>query len=242
MLLMISKTCWISNKEMAEKNEVLKIVNIVKRYKNRDVLQGIDLQTTSGKCVAILGANGSGKSTLLSILAGVLKADEGEFLWQEKNLLKDSLSANKVIGYIPQGTPLLEELSAWDNLLLWYDKKVLERELKEGVLAMLGINAFLKTPVCKMSGGMKKRLAIGCAVAGNPSVLLMDEPSAALDLECKERIVNYIKDFKARGGIVLLATHDAQEIDICDQWYILKQGKLQPYEYNGNIHYLVGSL
>ena len=93
-----------------------------------------------------------------------------------------------------------------------------------------------------MSGGMKKRLAIGCAVAGNPSILLMDEPSAALDLECKERIINYIKDFRAQGGIVLLATHDAQEIDMCDEWYILKQGVLQPYSYDGNIHYLVGKL
>ncbi len=227
---------------MSEKNEELKIVNIIKRYKKQEVLRGIDLQTCSGRCVAILGANGSGKSTLLAILAGVLKADGGEFLWQGKNLLRDSLPANRSIGYVPQGTPLLEELSAWDNLLLWYDRKELKRELEEGVLAMLGINAFLKTPVYKMSGGMKKRLAIGCAVADNPSILLMDEPSAALDLECKERIINYIKDFKAGGGIVLLATHDAQEIEICDEWYILKQGRLQPYGYDGNIHYLVGSL
>ena len=239
---MNSRQSYIMIKEMSETKEILEIKNITKRYKKREVMQGIDLQTTSGKCVAILGANGSGKSTLLAILAGVLKADEGEFLWQGKNLLKDSLSASKVIGYVPQGTPLLEELSAWDNLRLWYEKQDLERELKEGVLAMLGIGAFLKTPVCKMSGGMKKRLAIGCAVAGNPSVLLMDEPSAALDLECKERIINYIKDFRARGGIVLLATHDAQEIDICDEWYILKQGKLVPYAYDGNIHYLVGRL
>ena len=227
---------------MSDKCEVLKIVNITKRYKKREVLQGIDLQTSSGKCVALLGANGSGKSTLLSILAGVLKADEGEFLWQDKNLLKDSLSANKVIGYVPQGTPRVEELTAWDNLLLWYDRRDLERELKEGVLAMLGVDKFLKTQVCKMSGGMKKRLAIGCAVSGNPSILLMDEPSAALDLECKERIVNYIKDFRAQGGIVLLATHDAQEIEICDEWYILKEGRLEPYAFDGNIHHLVGSL
>lgn len=220
----------------------LQIQNIKKFYKKREVLQGIDLQVNAGKCIGILGANGSGKSTLLAILAGVLKADQGEFLWQGKDLLKDSPLAEQVVGYIPQGTPLLEELTAWDNLLLWYDKPKLKKELEEGVLAMLGVDAFLKVPVCKMSGGMKKRLAIGCAVAGNPSVLLMDEPSAALDLECKERIINYIKDFRAQGGIVLLATHDAQEIEMCDEWYILKQGVLNPYEYDGNIHYLVGKL
>ncbi len=226
---------------MSQMNE-LTVKNIIKHYKKREVLKGIDLQVSSGKCVAILGANGSGKSTLLAILAGVLHADGGEFLWQNTDLLKDSLFASKQIGYIPQGTPLLEELSAWDNLLLWYDKKELKQELESGVLAMLGIGDFLKTQVCKMSGGMKKRLAIGCAVAGNPSVLLMDEPSAALDLECKERIMNYIKDFRAQGGIVLLATHDAREIAMCDDWYILKEGVLHPYSYDGNIHYLVGKL
>lgn len=227
---------------MSQAMNEIKIQKIKKFYKKREVLQGIDLQVTSGKCIGILGANGSGKSTLLAILAGVLKADEGEFLWQDKDLLKDSPLAEKIIGYVPQGTPLLEELSAWDNLLLWYDKNRLKKELESGVLAMLGINEFLKVPVCKMSGGMKKRLAIGCSVAGNPSVLLMDEPSAALDLQCKERIVTYIKDFKAHGGIVLLATHDAQEIEICDEWYILKEGVLHPYEFDGNIHYLVGKL
>lgn len=227
---------------MSQTMSELEIVNVRKFYKKREVLQGIDLQVSRGKCIGILGANGSGKSTLLAILAGVLKADKGEFLWQGNNLLKDSPLAEKIIGYVPQGTPLLEELSAWDNLLLWYDKSRLKKELEDGVLAMLGINDFLKVPVCKMSGGMKKRLAIGCAVSGQPTVLLMDEPSAALDLECKERIINYIKDFKAQGGIVLLATHDAQEIQMCDEWYILKQGVLHPYAYDGNIHYLVGNL
>ena len=227
---------------MSQTMNELEIVNVKKFYKKREVLQGIDFRVGRGKCIGILGANGSGKSTLLAILAGVLKADEGEFLWQGNNLLKDSPLAEKIIGYVPQGTPLLEELTAWDNLLLWYDKPHLKKELEDGVLAMLGINDFLKVPVCKMSGGMKKRLAIGCAVSGEPKVLLMDEPSAALDLECKERIINYIKDFKAQGGIVLLATHDAQEIEMCDAWYILKQGVLHPYAYDGNIHYLVGNL
>ena len=220
----------------------LKIVHLKKNYKKKEVLRDISLQTTKGRCIGILGGNGSGKSTLLSILAGVLKADEGEFLWQGNNLLEDfSLCAEKV-AYIPQGTPLLEELTAYDNLLLWYDKKSLERELKEGVLAMLGIKTFLKTRVCKMSGGMKKRLSIGCAVAGKPEILLMDEPSAALDLECKERIANYILDFKKQGGIILLATHDVQELVLCDEWYILREGILHPYEYDGNVHRLVGKL
>ena len=146
------------------------------------------------------------------------------------------------MGYVPQGTPLLEELSARDNLRLWYDEEQMNQSLKNGVLAMLGIGDFIKVPVYKMSGGMKKRLSIGCAVAHKPEILLLDEPSAALDLVCKERISNYLLDFKRQGGIVVLATHDVQEIPLCDKLYILKDGVLENYNYDGNIHRLAGLL
>ena len=93
-----------------------------------------------------------------------------------------------------------------------------------------------------MSGGMKKRLSIGCAVVGKPKILLLDEPSAALDLICKEQIYNYFDLFTKDGGILLIATHDIQELELCNKCYILKNGSLISYEYDGNIHHLVGCL
>ncbi len=220
----------------------MKIVNVKKSYQKKTVLENITLSVEPGECIGILGSNGSGKSTLLSILAGVQKADGGAFLWDNTDLFQNENLRTKLIGYVPQGNPLLEELTAWDNLRLWYDKPSLKRELEEGVLAMLGIPEFIKVPVRKMSGGMKKRLSIGCAVAGNPQVLLMDEPSAALDLVCKERIYNYVREYKSQGGRILLATHDVQELVLCDKWFILKQGVLEPYAYDGNVSKLVGRL
>ena len=107
---------------------------------------------------------------------------------------------------------------------------------------MLGINDFLKTTVSKMSGGMKKRLSIGCAISSRPPVLLLDEPMAALDLACKQDISEYIKSYKCAGGIVLLATHDVLELELCDSWYIMKNGQLTPFDYNGNVEKLVKSL
>ncbi|MBR3971785.1 MAG: ATP-binding cassette domain-containing protein, partial [Ruminococcus sp.] len=107
---------------------------------------------------------------------------------------------------------------------------------------MLGIDEFLKVPVGKMSGGMKKRLSIGCAIYNHPPVLLLDEPMAALDLACKQRISEYINRHKQEGGIVLLATHDVLELNLCDEWYIIKDGNLTPFEYTGNIEKLVESL
>ena len=220
----------------------IRINHISKSYKKKMVLQDISFQIHSGECVGILGGNGSGKSTLLSVLGGIQKADGGEFLTQEKDLFSNGKERAALVGYVPQEPPLLEELSAKDNLLLWYERGHMQQELEDGVLAMLGINSFLKVPVSKMSGGMKKRLSIGCATAGNPRLLLLDEPSAALDLICKERIANYLKDYKAQGGAIILATHDIQELELCDRLFILKDGVLVPYEYDGNVHHLVGLL
>ena len=221
---------------------MIEIKQIQKKYKKKAVLTDINLDVQEGSCVGILGGNGSGKSTLLSILAGVQKADNGSFLWGGADLFKNETIREEILGYVPQGNPLMEELTAWDNLRLWYEKDELKKELDGGVLDMLGIPDFLKVPVRKMSGGMKKRLSIGCSVANHPKLLLLDEPSAALDLICKERIGNYLKDFKAQGGSIILATHDVQEIELCDVWYILKNGMLEPYLYDGNVHHLVGKL
>ncbi len=220
----------------------LELINIRKSYGKKNILSDINLTAESGKCIGILGSNGCGKSTLFGILAGVIQSDNGNFLCDGENLLKNTKKRASKVGYVPQGTPLFEELSAYDNLLLWYPAQKIKNELQNGILGMLGIDAFLKTPVCKMSGGMKKRLAIGCSVAHNPSILLLDEPSAALDLVCKERISNYLKNFKSNGGIILIATHDAQEIEMCDEIFIIKNGILQKYDYDGNIHRLVGRL
>lgn len=218
------------------------IEKIQKSYGKHQVLQDVSFKTVGGVCIGILGANGCGKSTLFSILAGVQRADGGSFICNGADLLTDVKARTRTLGYIPQNTPLLEELTAFDNLRLWYPKQQLERELEGGVLKLLGIPDFLKTRVSQMSGGMKKRLAIGCAVASHPEILLMDEPSAALDLVCKERIAEYLNDFKKRGGLILLATHDIQDLTLCDQWYILRDGTLHPFEYDGDVHKLVGSL
>lgn len=220
----------------------VELAGIRKSFKRKRILEDVSLTAEEGECVGILGGNGCGKSTLLSILAGVQKADRGAFFYQGEDLLRNSSLRTSLVGYVPQGNSLIEELTAWDNLRLWYDRGTLRKELSDGVLAMLGIDSFLQLPVRKMSGGMKKRLSIGIAVTCRPHILLLDEPSAALDLVCKERIHTYLENYKAEGGIVLLATHDALELDLCDAFYILKQGCLASYKYDGNIHHLAGSL
>lgn len=221
---------------------MIKIENIQKRYKNKAVLKNISFEMEEGSCVGILGGNGSGKTTLLSVLAGILKADAGAFYCRGKDLLKDHARRRDLVGLIPQSNPLIQELNAWDNLLLWYDKGNLKKELKSGIPALLGVDEFLTKPVSKLSGGMKKRLSIACAVANKPKILLMDEPSAALDLVCQEIIHRYIIEHKNSGGSVVLVTHDAAELSLCERHFLLRGGFFETYTYDGDIPKLAALL
>ena len=216
--------------------------HIAKKYRGKVVLRDVSFEASDGMCIGILGSNGSGKSTLLSILAGIQRQDGGSFLGDGKDLMKGGITRAAEVGYVPQGTALLPELTGWDHLLLWYDKKDLQQQLTTGVLRLLEVEEFLHKPVCKLSGGMKKRLSIGCSMARCPQLLLLDEPTAALDLACKQTIGNYLRAYKKAGGILVLITHDPEELSLCDAWYILKDGVLEAYTYDGNIQKLVENM
>lgn len=206
----------------------IEIKNIGKSFGRKTVLENISFSCKSGEIIGILGENGSGKSTLFGVLTG-LHRGKGSFICDGVDMIKDSKLRSKTVGFVPQSPPLLNELSGLDNLRLWYSSKELKKELDEGVLNMLGISEFAKTTVAKMSGGMKKRLSIGCSVAHDPRILFLDEPTAALDLVCKENIARYLNSFVKTGGIAVIATHDVAELNLCDRLYILKNGRLTEY-------------
>lgn len=218
------------------------VQNISKKYGSKTVLSDVSFSASGGECIGIIGANGSGKSTLLSILAGVAKANTGSFFCDSIDLFRNSKARSRAIGFVPQGTPLIEELTAYDNLSLWYDHKSLKNELNGGTLDLLGINDFLKKRVSKLSGGMKKRLSIGCAIAGRPPVLLLDEPMSALDIVCKQKIQEYLIGYKKAGGILVLVTHDVPELELCDRCYCLKSGVLQEARFTGDTKSLVDNI
>lgn len=215
----------------------IEVKGVKKAFGNKTVLKDISFKAVGGSCTGIIGANGCGKSTLFSILAGV-QYGKGEFLADGDDLMKMKKKRSEYIGYIPQGTPLIEELSSYDNLLLWYSASQIKHQLSlpDSIINRFGVNDFLSVPVRKMSGGMKKRLSIVCSVAHDPKIIIMDEPTAALDILCKQTIKHYINSCKAEGKAVILSTHDEQELELCDNIYILKNGLLEAFEYNGNIN------
>jgi ABC-2 type transport system ATP-binding protein len=208
-----------------------------------NVLENFSYDFAAGRMTAILGETGAGKSTLLRLMLGLIDPESGRAVIYNKEREKTLSSLTRCnVGYVPQGTPLFDELTAKDNLLLWYDRQDLKKELEHGVLQMLGIQDFLNVRVSKMSGGMKKRLTIGCAMSGKQEVLLLDEPTAALDLACKQKIWDYLDSYCDKGGIVLLVTHDLQEIQHCNTCYLMKEGRLVPYKFDGDVRQLVEQL
>ena len=207
---------------------MLEVRDVYKSYGKKEVLKGASFTAEKGECIAIAGVNGCGKSTLLSILSGTLKSDSGEFIVKGVDLLKEPGKRKGLIGYVPQENPLIDELTVRDNLKLWYCDSHLDmdEELENGVLKMLGVDEFVDMTVSRLSGGMKKRVSIGCAVAYDPAVLILDEPSAALDLACKENIRMYLTEHLKREGIILITTHDEAELSLCTKLLVMKGGVL----------------
>ena len=204
---------------------IYQAVDITVGYGGKIVLKDLSLHLRKGNCTLITGANGSGKSTLFSALAGIKRIRSGRLLLEGKEIGKGQLQ--KKIGYVPQDNPLFLELTVKDNLLLWYGgKETLQKEMRDGIIERLRLNEILKKRVDTLSGGMQRRVCIGCAMAGNPKILIMDEPGVALDLECKEILHACLGDYCKAGGTVLMSSHEKADWESADEIYLLKDGKL----------------
>lgn len=196
---------------------MIELKHISKKYK-RPVLEDVSFYIEKGSMTGLVGINGSGKTTLLSIMTGNVKPDQGEIWYNGKNTKANKKTFKREIGYVPQENPLIPELSVKDNLKLWYfDRK--RRKNLDRMLAMFRFEGELNKKTAILSGGMKKRLSIICAMADQPSVLLLDEPTAALDLVAKKDLLTCLSAFTQNGGTVFMTSHEETEFEWFDQIY-----------------------
>lgn len=204
---------------------IYRAADITAGYGKKIVLKNLSLDLEAGSCTFIIGANGCGKSTLFSVMAGIKREKSGKLLIKGKESSEGKLQ--KLIGYVPQDSPLFPELTVKDNLLLWYGgKEALRRESESGMIEKLGLSELLKKRVDTLSGGQQRRVCIACAMAGDPRILIMDEPGAALDLECKEILNACLKEYRAAGGTILMSSHEKADWEMGDAVYLLSGGKL----------------
>ena len=196
---------------MAE--SIVTVEKVSLKYK-KAVLTDVSISAEKGEVIGLLGLNGSGKSTLLSAIAGLRRPSSG------------SIKVNGKAGFVTQENALIDELTAMDNLKMWtpLSRQEILKELTETELSILKVNEFIDLKVKRMSGGMKKRLAIASVLLAKPDILLMDEPLAALDIPAKNDIINFIDSFKSRGGTVFIASHSEELFKHCSKIYLLKNG------------------
>lgn len=206
----------------------MEVNGICKSYGKKQVLKKISFLTEPGKCIGLIGANGCGKTTLLKLMAGVEKADVGQILIEGKPFAGGEKELRGKIGYVPQENVLMEELSVKDNLKLFatLSGKKIQEEYVRLLCEQFSVTGFMKEKVSRLSGGMKKRVSIVCAMIGRPEILILDEPSAALDLVFKEELKACIRAFTKAGGCVVLSSHDKGEIENCDLLFAMKNGEL----------------
>lgn len=203
---------------------MIQLSQIRKRYGKKKILEDISFQANPGEAVAIVGKNGCGKSTLLQIMAGILKADSGSINYFNHSARGNRKVFRQFCGYVPQENPLIEELSVEDNLRLWgggKDSHTLE------LVTRFELGQMLKTPVEKLSGGMKRRLSIACALLQSPPILLLDEPTAALDIYYQNSIQHWMEEYREKKGIIVMTTHDEQEILWADRCLLLGKGRIE---------------
>lgn len=205
----------------------LDVREISKSFKKQTVLDKVSFSARGGDLIALVGENGCGKSTLLNILCGISKADGGTF-----DIEAGGRPVFEAVAYVPQSNCLIESLSARDNLLFWYqgDSERLKKDAENGFIRELGVDAYISKKISKMSGGMQKRVAIACALANRPEILLLDEVNASLDIVCKLQIQAFLKSYAESGNIVIMATHEEGDMDICSRVLYLNEHKITETE------------
>ena len=221
---------------------MIRLVDVVKKYEvnqNESViaLDNINLEIKKGEVVVLRGSSGSGKSTILSLVAALSKPTSGEVVVAEERISKlpDSFASDfrrNTIGFVFQKYNLIPTLSVEENIILPrvpinLDAKEIKAKL-ERVLRMFHIAHKAKQLVKNLSGGEQQRVAIARANINNPQIILADEPTANLDAKLSLSFVEIVKELKAEGKTIVIATHDPLffGLDVVDREIEISQGKL----------------
>lgn len=205
----------------------LKVENISKTIRGKIILKGISLSLYGGNVYGFVGKNGSGKTMLFRAVSGLMKVDEGKIIWEGKALHKE-LAVLPSLGIVLENAGLFPNMTGFENLkyLAALTGKIGNEEIENAILRV-GLEPKDKRTYKKYSMGMKQRLAIAQAIMERPDVIMLDEPTNALDEEGVLRIRTIIQEEKARGAIILIASHNSEDIQIlADEKYYIENGSI----------------
>lgn len=210
---------------------MIEIREIKKNFNKLEAVKGLSLTIEDGEILGLLGPNGAGKSTTISIISTLLPPTSGDVLYEGKSILKDPRNFRAILGVVPQEIALYPDLTGYENLKFFgkvygLKGKKLEDQI-EKVLQIIGLNGRAKEVVKNYSGGMKRRLNIGCALLHSPRVFIMDEPTVGIDPQSRNHILETVKALREEGMTIIYTSHYMEEVEyLCDRIYIMDHGEI----------------
>ena len=209
---------------------IVEVKNLTKKYKNLTAVDNISFSVKKGEILGLLGPNGSGKSTTINGILSLLTCDGEVKLFGEK-MTPFNYKIKEKIGVIFQEVAVFEELTVYENLdyfcgLYIKDKTIREKYIEDAI-KLVSLENYKKFYPKQLSGGLKRRLNIACGIVHKPKLIILDEPTVAVDPQSRNSILDGIKKLREEGASILYTTHYMEEVEIlCDRVIILDKGKI----------------
>jgi lipopolysaccharide export system ATP-binding protein len=211
----------------------LRIQNIKKSYKNKNVVKDISLEISSGEIIGLLGPNGAGKTTSFYMIVGLIQPEHGSILVDNTDITKKPIHVRSQLGlaYLPQEPSIFRKMNVEENIISILELRKLNKDDIKTKLNLLlnelGIEHIRKNSAISLSGGERRRVEIARCLATNPKFILLDEPFAGIDPIAVLDIQKIIKFLSSRGIGILITDHSVREtLGICSRAYIVNQGKI----------------
>ncbi|WJE15811.1 ABC transporter ATP-binding protein [Halobacillus sp. ACCC02827] len=197
---------------------MLKLSNVTKKYGKTTALDDVSMELSEGECVLLLGANGAGKTTLLQWIMGNIRAESGRFDWSD---------GTRQVGYVLQDASLMDRVTIKE--LIQFTRKMYPDPLSyEEVLQLSGLTEQAKVKTDHLSIGQKRKLIFALALVGRPKLLIMDEPTAGMDVSARKHVYEQIRQLKQQGMTILMTTHLLQEASLLgDRVLFMEKGRLK---------------
>ncbi len=209
---------------------MLHIKNLVKRYGELVALDHLNLDIREGEIFGLLGPNGSGKTTAINCILALLKYDKGSITVMGKEMHPDSYELKRQIGVVPQNVAVFDQMNVQANIDyfcgLYVTEKEKRKQLVEEAIEFVGLQDYRKMMPAKLSGGLLRRLNIACGIAHKPKLIIMDEPTVAVDPQSRNRILEGIQELNRQGSTIIYTSHYMEEVEqICSRIMIMDHGR-----------------